>query len=407
METLNHYNKRRVTEKRNEKQQKNLNNKKMKTIKKTKVLFSTFGFLAFLYAPNIIDVTDRTIRLDGKEEEKIYYGFAEGDKIVFNFEEINKKELQELEILEYPSNLIFTEYKTKKVHNREIKVKKTGIYVFKLKNSSFFGRTCRIKIQRVPSSEATKDFNTSITWETKRDTTYKNYTRNVIVGYDTTYVQNTKKELVKSEKKEEIILDRTERVHSFLNSNKSYTTVQINLPQNNTSTYQTKKLVAWAYWIGVGREAMDAWNRNVKTYSNIASGAATIMGGGPLAGIAVGTITSLAMPSSGDVVEYWFISDAENKNAFMSNQTFKFFEKGKGVAAFGKNTNRTQGTFYIGLSNDNYYREIDVNIKISVIWEIEYFEDKEHTEMIVKPRYEVKQYTEPVVRTFKIPRMEK
>ncbi len=44
-----------------------------------------------------------------------YYGFAEGDQLVFNFEEVNGKELKEIEIMFMPSQSIFMEYKTKKI----------------------------------------------------------------------------------------------------------------------------------------------------------------------------------------------------------------------------------------------------------------------------------------------------
>jgi hypothetical protein len=127
------------------------------------------------------------------------------------------------------------------------------------------------------------------------------------------------------------------------------------------------------------------------------------MGGGPLAGIAVGAVTGLAMPTTGEDVAYWFIPDYQNAQLFLANQPFNQFDKGKGVAAFGKNSNRTQGVFYIGLLNDNQFQGIDANVKISVIWETNYYEDKQYTEMKVTPRYEKKQFSDPVIKTFKVP----
>lgn len=351
-----------------------------------------------------IDVTDQTIRIGGLKEEVIYFGFAEGDKIIFNFKEADNKELKKIEIVEYPSNSKFSDYKTKIIENKTITVTKQGIYIFRFENSAISGRICKIKIQRIPGSEATKNFNSTVTWETRQETTYNTYTKDVIVGYDTTYVQKLKKELVKTELSEEMIVDKNERVNSINNLDyKNYKTIPVTLPQNEISTYKTKKIISWAYWIGVGKESSEAWAKNVKTVSNVASGALTIFGGGPLAGIAVGAVTNLAMPTTGEDVAYWFIPDYQNEQLFLANQLFSQFDKGKGVAAFGKNSNRTQGVFYIGLLNDNQFQGIDANVKISVIWETNFYEDKQYTEMNVTPRYEKKQFSDPIIKTFKVP----
>jgi len=373
--------------------------------RKITIILGLFLWTVTAFGQEPIDVTDQTIRISGLKEEEIYFGFAEGDKIIFNFKEADNKELKEIEIVEYPSNSKFSDYKTKIIENKTITVTKQGVYIFRFKNSAISGRICKIKIQRIPGSEATKNFNSTVTWETRQETTYNTYTKDVIVGYDTTYVQKSKKELVKTELSEDMILEKNERVNSIDNLDyKNYETIQVTLPQNEISTYKTKKIVSWAYWIGVGKESSEAWAKNVKTVSNVASGALTIFGGGPLAGIAVGAVTSLAMPpTTGEDVAYWFIPDYQNAQLFLANQSFNQFDKGKGVAAFGKNSNRTQGVFYIGLLNDNQFQGIDANVKISVIWETNYYEDKQYTEMNVTPRYEKKQFSDPIIKTFKVP----
>ena len=82
---------------------------------------------------------------------------------------------------------------------------------------------------------------------------------------------------------------------------------------------------------------------------------------------------------------------------------FKDFDKGKGVAAYGKNTNKTQGAFFIGLLNDNTFQGIDANVKISVIWETKYYEDKSYIERNIAPRYEKKTFSEPEITTSTVP----
>jgi len=372
---------------------------------KLPVIFAGLLFSAITaFGQEPIDVTEQTIKLGGMQEEELYYGFAAGDKIIFSFRETGGQEIKEVEITEYPGNSRFSAYKTSHVDNKTITVSTQGVYIFRIKNSALAGRVCLIKIQRVPVSGDTRNFNTAVTWEMRPDTTYSTCTREAVIGYDTSYIQKTKKELVKTEISEDIIADKTERVHSRNNlQHKNYSILPVSLPQNEVTPFMTKTVRSWAYWIGVGKEASEAWLKNVNIIKNIASGASVILGGSPLAGIAIGTLATLAMPSMGEDVAYWFIPDYANARLFMEDKDFVQFDSGKGIAAYGKNTDRTQGTFYIGLLNDNQVQGIDVNVKISVILETKYYEDKPYLEISLTPRYGKKTFSEPVIRTVKVP----
>ncbi|WP_333809327.1 hypothetical protein [Flavobacterium sp.] len=368
------------------------------------LIIGLFLFTYPIFSQEPIDVTDQTIKISGLTEEELYFGFAVGDKIILNFKEVDNKELKEIEIVEYPNNSKFSDYKSKQIDNKIISVTKQGVYAFRFKNTALGGRICKIKIQRIPANEETKSFNSTVTWIDKQETTFNTYTKDVLVGYDTLYTQKTKRELVKTELSEDMIINKNERIHSSTNLEyKNYKTIQVTLPENEISTYKTKRVVSWAYWIGVGKEASDAWAKNVKSITNLASGTATIFGGGPLAGLAIGTVSNLAVPTMGEDVAYWFITDYNNAQLFMTNQNFMQFDKGKGIAAYGKNSNRTQGIFYIGLLNDNQFQGIDANVKISVIWETNYYEDKQFTDINVTPRYEKKTFSEPIIKTIKVP----
>ena len=72
------------------------------------------------------------------KEEELMFGFAQGDKIVFSFQETGKKELKEVEILEYPRNSKFSDFKTTK-SEKTISVTKKGVYVFRFKNAALSG----------------------------------------------------------------------------------------------------------------------------------------------------------------------------------------------------------------------------------------------------------------------------
>ncbi len=64
-----------------------------------KKIILSFGLLSALelYGQTPVDVAESTLKVGIMGEEVFYFGFAEGDQIIFNFEEANGKELKELE----------------------------------------------------------------------------------------------------------------------------------------------------------------------------------------------------------------------------------------------------------------------------------------------------------------------
>jgi len=363
------------------------------------LFFSTAGF-----SRQTIDLTAQTVKIEPQQETKLYYGFAAGDKIIFTLEVADKNYISEVEVLEYPTNSKYSDINVTKLNLKTIVVPKEGVYVFRLKNLAPTSRVCKFKIQRTSASDLTACFNSNVTWQQQQITTYKTYTKDIVVGYDTLYTQKTKKEVVKAELSEDIVMNKTERINSkSIIGSKNLKAIEVTLPQNEIMDDKSKKVVAWAYWIGVGKEATEAWKKNVNIFRNIASGAATILGGGPLAGYAIGTVAGFVMPTMGEDVAYWFIPDAKNTDLFLNEKPFTDFDKGKGVAAFGKNTAKTQGSFYIGLLNDNTFQGIDTNVKISVLWETKYYEDKTYIEKTITPRYERKTFTDPEIITSTVP----
>ncbi|HLF64240.1 MAG TPA: hypothetical protein VI603_10825 [Saprospiraceae bacterium] len=57
-------------------------------------------------------IAENTFKVNGVQEETFYYGFAAGDQIVFDFEEMKGKGIKELEIVEFPGSSKFLDYKT-------------------------------------------------------------------------------------------------------------------------------------------------------------------------------------------------------------------------------------------------------------------------------------------------------
>ena len=315
----------------------------------------------------------------------MFFSLAEGDIIEFDFEMLRGKHIKEIEIYEMPNNRIFADYKVQDFTKKEIQIRNKGLYKFKFYNSSLTRRVCKIKVQRIPANEATKNFNTNWKWHTVRDTIYTPYTIDSITGYNTIKYKEKVKELVKTENIEEILLDKNQRVHSITNQNRSSTYLRVDLPSPFKSELKEEKLIAWAYWIGVGEEARKAYQENAKTVSELVNGIASIYAT-PLGGLAIGKITNLLIPNTGEAVFYTFINDYENAERFVNGYPYYQFDTGKGVAAYGKNSNLTQGTFFIGLNNDNQFQGIDVEVKVVAVKEVKSFEmveyDREREEPI-------------------------
>ena len=108
-----------------------------------------FVLFAFqLNAQNPIDVDERTFKIGPFGDEVFYYGFAEGDQVIFNFQVVKGKALKEVEVAEFPASSKFMDYQSKKIENKRLTISKTGIYTFRFSNSAMNGRVCKLKIQR-------------------------------------------------------------------------------------------------------------------------------------------------------------------------------------------------------------------------------------------------------------------
>jgi len=350
-----------------------------------------------------ITVAELELKLEPGKNYELFYGFAAGDKIIFSVEEANGNAIHEVSVTEYPDSQKFRAYDLKKERNKEFTVNSKSIYKFALSNNTTDIRLCKVKIQRVPSGEATKGFNTSVKWITLQETETLSYTKDVLVGYDTLFIQKTKRVTDFQKKYEEVVLDKNQRVSSKTTMGESRTSVSFSLPVNYTAKDETKKVVAWAYWVGVGEESNEYWKQNRKTIVGAVQGATTFFTS-PLGGIAAGAITNLALPTNGEDVEYALANEQAVK-LFHEDKPYKSYDKGKGIAAYKRFTdaNMLQGKFYMLLANDNYVQPIDVNVKVSAIIEHTKYKDEVYMDRVITPRYEKRVVNEPKVNTRTVP----
>ncbi|HEX8562705.1 MAG TPA: hypothetical protein VF676_06975 [Flavobacterium sp.] len=290
-----------------------------------------------------IDIAETTLKVSAFGEEALFYGFAEGDQLIFNFEELNGKELKELEISELGSSSMFMDYKSKKVENKIVNINRTGIYKFRLYNSSLGGRICKVKIQRLPATESTRKFNSAVYWKTINDTIYRTEQENYLIGRDTV-VNN--------------LTDIVAKVHSVTNANGNKTICGFSLPPNT---------VAWSYYLGVGQEGQKAYEEASKELaSKFGPKIAKIPSYGPVAALALGGVSYLATLQSGEDIDY-YITDTDNMYLFMAAQPFRCLKQSKVINAFSQMKAPLLGNFYVCLSNDNAVMGVAVTVKVTAI----------------------------------------
>ncbi|KGO90109.1 hypothetical protein [Flavobacterium suncheonense] len=367
-----------------------------------------FILLFLLFANSIIaqktvKVTEQTLRIKPNTTEELLFGFNEGDKIVFTFTEENGKKISEVSVSEFPDVTRFKVLDVKRVKKEAIDVSHKSVYKFQFKNDHDEPLTGNLLIQRIPASENLSAFNTSVKWVTEQDTVWNSATKEVVVGYDTLKVQKTRKVAYYEKKYEEMVLDKSQRVNAKTTFDSSTTSVFFTLPKNEISEAETKKVIAWAYWIGVGKESNEYWNQNRKMIVGAVQGVASYFTT-PLGGIAAGAITNLALPSNGEDVEYALVNE-ENKKLFLESKPVKSYDFGKGIAAYKRFTepNLLQGKYFVMLKNDNYVQAIDVNVKISAIVEHKKYKTETYTDVQIMPKYEKKIVSEPAITTRTFP----
>lgn len=309
------------------------------------ILILTFGiFSTRLYGQTTVDVAETTLKIgDLGGEEFFYYGFAEGDQLIFNFQEVNGKELKEIEIVELPSSSKFMDYKSSKIENKLLNITRTGIFKFRLSNSAITGRICKIKIQRIPASEATKNFNSSVYWKTVYDTTYTIVQEKYLIRTDTTIANLT---------------DQVAKLHSQTNANGNKTTFNFTLPTNT---------VSWSYYIGVDQAGQQAYESASKELSTKAAPIiAKIPGYGPMAALALGGFSYLSTLQSGEDIDFYIVQ-GNNVNLFLAGQQFYYVKKGKVINDYSRMVASLNGNFHVCLSNDNAIVGVTVSVKITAI----------------------------------------
>ncbi len=341
-----------------------------------------------IHALDPVLVTDNTFKLNG--EETFYYGFASGDQIIFDFQELKGKSVKEIEIVELPNNTKFQDYKTSSINQKIIYVHETGLYAFRFKNPALAGRVCKLKIQRIPVDESKISFDTGWRYKTIRDTTYVPYTEDSLVGYNQVNYTEYVKELVNTEYEEYPLMNNEIIVRSkgIVQHDNPRAFVTFEMPSFVYDPMKEQKVISWAFWLATGDNAENFWIKNKKNMANAAIKTLGITS--PLGAFATGAMVELATPAPGTTgsVNY-YITDVNNSYLFMNGQQFRSFYTGSGTGACTKFTSyeMTNGKFCLCLYNPSLHNRVKVSAKVSAIVEIKTYQNVAYERVKSVPQY--------------------
>lgn len=301
-------------------------------------------FCSFSYSQEAVDLMESTLKLEASEEKEFYFGFAEGDQILIDFQVEKGRFIHELEISDLNKSAVFSDFKVKKIKNKSIRITSTGIYKIKCSNHSNKNKSYRIHIKRIPKNSETQHFNSTVYWKTVSDTISKEKTEKYLVRKDTSIVE---------------LLDQTSKVHSYTNLNSSKNTSKFKLPKNT---------VSWAYYIDVNQSGQASYEKATKDLARLSPLTSKIPGFGPVAAIALGLSPLLPMIQGEEDVNF-YLTDYDNVMLFLSGSNFNSIRKGLVTNTYGKmqpdpNYN---GYYYICLENDNAVMGITVIVKVVAI----------------------------------------
>lgn len=311
-----------------------------------KALLLLFCLLTtMIFGQTKISILESTKKISPLSEDSIFIGLHAGDVLIINVEELNAKELKEIELIEYPSNSKFLDYKAPRIDNKQITINNTGIYKLRIANSAVSGRICKINLDRIPA-ENTQNFNTTVYWKTFTDTTFYTVKENYLISKDTIFSD---------------FYSSTAFISSqnALNGNKNSQIVYFDLPINTQS---------WSFYIGTGSEGKAEYERAQKQFINSASKAAIqIPGYGPMAALALTGASYINQVQGADNVKYWFLSGAEDVQRFNAGITFYPYKKGDVVNEASQMKSPLKGRVYLALLNDNSIDPINVMIKATAM----------------------------------------
>ena len=303
---------------------------------------------------------------------KMYYGFAEGDEIVLDLTTENKKGTQAIEITDFESKaVVYSNSGFQALNNIRIKVPRKAVYKFEFATNHIFDRQIKVTIKRVPVSDASKNFNSIVTWKTVTDTTFAITQEQLKVNstFETVTLQSPINQYVNGGR------------NAMFLGGKSRIICQVNLPPNT---------VEWYYTFAATRNKNEV--SNTKAGMRLFSEVAGIV---DRTGLLSLSINALTQPPGSDYCDVYLLK-SEHFQAFLEKEDTKWGYIPEGTRENFKSgvvqvkSCCTNKTYYLGFKNP------DAGVGVNIMYEI--------VAVLEKPEYEIVQVKKPVsITTKKIP----
>ena len=317
-------------------------------------------------------VSEQSFKING--EQRFFYAFEAGDQILFDLELLKGNLVKEVEIAVHKGGSCWRAERLTTATQKSLTVPKRAIYVFRIRSGG--SKTVSLKIRRVPVHSSRTRFNPYVRWKTVVDTLRPHFRLEQTTIYDTTYQTHYRRILYKKSQQMTTLLSRTERVSSHTNlQHDNETSVMVELPVLQQNEQIEERFLGGAYWIGVGQEGLEHYNKELKKF--LASAASKIMSHNLLAGLAVGAYAVAVNPPQGDNIVYqlWSQSDKSKKLEAAGNVT----------AAFGRFVIHKARHLSLDLKNDNLINGLNIHLKLVVVTEQKHYRQEAYQERIITP----------------------
>ena len=311
---------------------------------KTNFIRTFLSLTVFFYAytliaqPKPVPLIESNFTVRNSNSEDYYFGLAEGDQITFSID-VTDNTIKNVEFNEYPNTTMFSQGNVGTIENKTLNITHKGIYYFHFHQSGFLAgrRNCTLKATRLPASEKTVNFNTTVYWKEIIDTVWYNEEEKYLISVDT---------LVTPIANQSIKLKRRGKTDRSM--------IMFTLPE---------KLDYWSVWIGTGKDAQTNFNN---TETQMAANFPYIKKYGLMTALALNGSASFVTPQGCLPVSYWLLSTPKEQQKFNSDSIRFIADKKMACLDYSRRSDTLKGINYLGIYNENR-KKMDVFVKIASV----------------------------------------
>lgn len=348
------------------------------------------------YAEQLI--ADRHLQIKGKESETMTFQLLKGDQISLKvISPEGERPDFGVEVIEYPQTVRYSASKSERSREAD-----TSTYAYtasisaphtiRISNLAHSSRLLNVLLVRESADGNQIELNDY--WINKDSIIgYKENNRREVIRYDTAYENVKHRELASVDTVYEPVLNKTFKINSATSSVMHLSSrtedVEIKLPDDKRSKDEVDSLVSYSYWIGVGKDAKDLYEKENKIAMKLV-GAVVSFVLKDYAALIVGSMQLLDDPNGGDNVIYALRDSVGTKE--------RVLDSGNVTAVSGShpadNPNRK---LYLSLKNDNYVTSLDVEVRILAKKLHRVWNDKVVKEQRLNPVYQEIMEREPQI----------